>query len=51
MISVLALLGLAVAVAGGWWVITEQMPSRAMGIVGAVVGMVVMVGGRHRRGG
>jgi diacylglycerol kinase family enzyme len=39
---VLALVGLAVAVAGAWWMVTEHMPRRAVGAVGAVIGVVVM---------
>jgi diacylglycerol kinase family enzyme len=34
--------GLAVAVAGAWWVITERMPRRAFGGVGVVVGLVLV---------
>ena len=37
----LALVGLVVAVAGGWWVVTEGMPRRAVGIVALVVGLCV----------
>jgi diacylglycerol kinase family enzyme len=40
---VIGLLGLCVAVAGGWWVITEPMPRRAIGILGVAVGMAAMV--------
>lgn len=39
----LALVGLAVAVAGGWWVITEHMPRRAIGAVALSAGAVVVV--------
>ncbi len=38
-----ALVGLAVAVAGGWWVLTERMPRRAVGMVGLVAGVVLML--------
>ncbi len=34
----IGLVGLAMAAAGGWWIITEQMPRRAVGIAGVVVG-------------
>ncbi len=40
---VLAIIGLGLAVAGGWWAITERMPRRAIGIVGASAGVAVMV--------
>jgi diacylglycerol kinase family enzyme len=40
---VLGLLGLAVTVAGAWWVVTEQMPRRAFGVVGVAIGIVVVV--------
>ena len=40
---VLGLIGLFVAVGGGWWVLTEPMPRRAVGIAGVVVGFVVIV--------
>ena len=40
----IALLGVAIAVAGGWWIITEQMPRRAVGIAVAVLGVGVLVG-------
>jgi diacylglycerol kinase family enzyme len=39
---VVALLGLAVTVAGAWWGVTERMPRRAIGFVGAVIGVVVV---------
>lgn len=35
--------GLCVAVAGGWWVVTERMPRRAIGIVGVVVGLGIVL--------
>ena len=38
-----ALAGVAVAVAGVWWVLTERMPRRAVGIAGLVAGAVVIV--------
>ncbi len=39
----IGLLGLCAATAGGWWIITERMPRRALGIVGAAAGVVVIV--------
>ena len=39
----LALVGLGLAVAGAWWAITERMPRRAVGVVGAALGGVGMV--------
>ena len=39
----MGLAGVAVAVAGGWWVITERMPRRAIGIAGVVVGLIAVV--------
>jgi diacylglycerol kinase family enzyme len=38
-----ALVGVAIAVAGLWWVLTERLPRRAIGIVGLVVGGGVVV--------
>jgi diacylglycerol kinase family enzyme len=35
----MALVGLGLAVGGAWWVITERMPRRALGIAGAVLGV------------
>ena len=35
--------GLAVAVAGGWWLITEHPPRRWIGLVGALVGLAILV--------
>lgn len=35
--------GLALVGGGGWWLITEQMPRRAMGIVGLVAGVALVV--------
>jgi len=40
---VLALAGAAVAVAGGWWVITERMPRRLVGVGGLVVGVALVI--------
>jgi diacylglycerol kinase family enzyme len=37
-----SLAGLVVAVAGGWWVVTEQMPRRAVGVVVMGVGLCAM---------
>ena len=39
----IGLVGLCLAVAGGWWLITEPMPRRAIGIVGVVAGLAAMV--------
>jgi diacylglycerol kinase family enzyme len=39
----LAVLGLGLAVAGAWWAITERMPRRAIGIVGAALGAAAIV--------
>jgi diacylglycerol kinase family enzyme len=39
----LAVVGLAVGAWGGWWVITERMPRRAMGAVGLVAGLGILV--------
>ena len=36
-------MGLALVAAGAWWVITEQLPRRAIGIAGAAVGAVLVV--------
>lgn len=41
----LGLVGLALVAAGAWWVITEQMPRRAIGIAGTVVGAILVVVG------
>ena len=38
-----ALIGLAIAVAGGWWMVTEEMPRRGFGTAGLVVGFVLIV--------
>jgi diacylglycerol kinase family enzyme len=40
---VVALVGLAVAVAGVWWVLTEHLPRRAIGFLGLVVGAALIV--------
>jgi diacylglycerol kinase family enzyme len=40
---VLALVGLATAVRGLWWTITERMPRRAFGIAGGIVGLILVV--------
>jgi diacylglycerol kinase family enzyme len=40
---ILGLVGLFLAVAGGWWVISEPMPRRAVGAVGVAVGFAVIV--------
>ena len=40
---VFALLGLALAVVGGWWMVTEEMPRRGFGIAGLVVGFALIV--------
>jgi len=40
--ALLGLVGLAIAAAGGWWIITEEMPRRALGVAGAVLGVVLM---------
>jgi diacylglycerol kinase family enzyme len=38
-----ALVGLCVAVGGGWWLVTEPMPRRAIGAVGVLTGFTVAV--------
>lgn len=40
---VVALVGLALAVSGGWWMVTEQMPRRGFGIAGLVAGFALIV--------
>jgi len=40
---VVALAGVALAVAGLWWVLTERLPRRAVGTVGLVVGAALVV--------
>jgi diacylglycerol kinase family enzyme len=39
----LALVGLSVAVGGGWWMVTEQMPRRGFGVTGLVAGFALIV--------
>jgi diacylglycerol kinase family enzyme len=39
----IGIVGLFVAAAGGWWIITEQMPRRALGAIGAALGLVAIV--------
>jgi diacylglycerol kinase family enzyme len=41
----IAIVGVALTVAGAWWVITERSPRRTFGFVGAVVGGVLIVVG------
>jgi diacylglycerol kinase family enzyme len=38
-----ALIGLGFTVAGVWWVVTERMPRRAVGIAGGVAGVILIV--------
>jgi len=40
---VIALAGVAIAVAGGWWMVTEEMPRRGIGIGGLTLGFVIIV--------
>ncbi|HUK78362.1 MAG TPA: hypothetical protein VL117_12330, partial [Thermoleophilia bacterium] len=40
---VIALVGLAVAVAGVWWILTEHLPRRAIGFLGLAVGAALIV--------
>ena len=40
---VLALVGLAVAVSGVWWAVTEQMPRRGLGIIAGIGGVILIV--------
>jgi diacylglycerol kinase family enzyme len=40
---VVAVIGLAVTVVGLWWVVTEQMPRRAIGIATVAVGLALIV--------
>jgi diacylglycerol kinase family enzyme len=40
---VLALVGLSVAVGGLWWVVSERMPRRGIGMAGGVAGVVLVV--------
>ncbi len=39
----IALVGLILAVSGGWWMVTEQMPRRGVGIAGLVAGFGLIV--------
>ncbi len=38
----IALAGLALTASGGWWVAAHQMPRRAVGAVGALIGLLVI---------
>ena len=38
----IGLVGLAVAVTGAWWVVTERLPRRAIGAAGVLAGLVVV---------
>lgn len=38
-----ALLGVALSIGGGWWLLTKHMPRRAFGIAGMVIGLAVLV--------
>ena len=40
---VVGLIGLALSVVGGWWVVAERMPRRAVGFLALVLGAVVQV--------
>jgi diacylglycerol kinase family enzyme len=40
----IGLVGVCLAVAGGWWMITEPMPRRAIGGVGVVAGLALTIG-------
>ncbi len=40
---VLGVVGIAIAVAGLWWAITERMPRRGLGMAGGIVGVIVVV--------
>ncbi len=40
---VVGLVGLAMTVGGAWWVITERVPRRAIGLAGAVLGGALIV--------
>lgn len=44
----LAMIGLGLAVTGAWWVITERMPRRALGFLGAVLGVAGIVAALFR---
>jgi diacylglycerol kinase family enzyme len=39
----IGIVGLLLAVAGGWWLVTEPMPRRAIGIAGLAAGFALMV--------
>ncbi len=39
----IGIVGLFLAVAGGWWLVTEPMPRRAIGIAGLAAGFALMV--------
>ena len=39
----IGIVGLVLAVAGGWWLVTEPMPRRAVGIAGLAAGLALMV--------
>ncbi len=39
---IVLLVGLAIAVAGVWWMLTERLPRRAVGIAGLVAGAIVI---------
>lgn len=39
----IALVGLTLAVSGGWWMVTEQMPRRGLGIAGLATGFGLIV--------
>ncbi len=41
----LGMAGLLLVVAGGWWMLTEKMPRRAVGLAGLVAGVAAMIGG------
>ena len=40
----MALAGLGLSFGGGWWVVSERMPRRAVGVAGLVAGIGVLVG-------
>jgi diacylglycerol kinase family enzyme len=40
---VIGLIGLALSVVGGWWVVAERMPRRAVGFLALLLGAVVQV--------
>ena len=44
----LGLFGLGLVAVGAWWVITERMPRRAMGLVGAALGVAAIVAALFR---